>query len=512
MNNKLFRYSEFLTESKIEMLLEANIKYSMLFGKLLGQIDSPVAKALSSLSGNEVDANTNYIDINREKDDVVYFKPDDKASKAAMIENPDHHYDRMSIKILGSEYRVPSPMQSGEIEKEFTKEELYSDYDIKADYVYDSGGSCIVTFKWRDSQGIGRCIFSKKSLVLGEKAVAKSEIGVGKLARALLKSAQSNPSLEIPEFSTGDIEDFVYKYRAEVAKLGDVFSRFRILEGEDIRKYYNEDRYESTKGTLGTSCMRYERCGKYLDIYVDNPDQCNLIVLMSEEKEDKICARALLWTDVEGRRIMDRIYSNRTQDEQLFKDFAKKNKFYHKKNQNMLEDEYFVSPEGEEEELMTKIELSAGGYDYFPYLDTFKYFYEGRPSYVTNNSRLPYDYTLTDTDGSAEGLECDVCNGNGIVECPECYGRGTFRCENCDGEGEVECGTCEGNHEVECGTCEGEGTSEDGSECADCEGRGMQTCHECDGDSIKCNECDGDGRLECDFCRGNEEVDCPECH
>ena len=81
MNNKLFRYSEFLAESKIEMLLEANIKYSMLFGKLLDQIDSPVAKALSSLSGNEVDANTNYIDINREKDDVVYFKPDDKASK-----------------------------------------------------------------------------------------------------------------------------------------------------------------------------------------------------------------------------------------------------------------------------------------------------------------------------------------------------------------------------------------------------------------------------------------------
>jgi DnaJ-class molecular chaperone len=258
--------------------------------------------------------------------------------------------------------------------------------------------------------------------------------------------------------------------------------------------------------------MRYERCGKYLDIYVDNPDQCNLVVLMSEEKEDKICARALLWTDVEGRRIMDRIYSNRTQDEQLFKDFAKKNKFYHKKNQNMLEDEYFVSPEGEEEELMTKIELSAGRFEYFPYLDTFKYFYEGKPSHVTNNSRLPYDYTLTDTDGSAEGLECDFCNGNSIVECPECYGRGDFSCENCNGEGEVECDTCGGAHEMECPECNGEGTSEDGSECTYCEGRGMQTCHECDGDSITCNECDGDGRIECDWCRGEGEVDCPECH
>ena len=510
MNNKLFRYSEFLVESKIEFLLEANIKYSMFFSKLLDQIDSPVAKALSSLSGNEVDANTNYIDINREKDDVVYFKPDDKASKAVMVENPGDHYDRMSAKIIGLDYRVPYAMQSGEIEKEFTKEELYSDYEIKADYVYDMGSS-IVTFKWRDSQGIGRCIFSKKSLVLGEKAVTKSEIGVGKLARALLKSAQANTSLEIPEFSTGEIEDFVYKYRAEVAKLGDVFSRFRILEGEDIRKYYNEDQYEISKGTLGTSCMRYERCGKYLDIYVDNPDQCNLIVLMSEEKEDKICARALLWTDVEGRRIMDRIYSNKTQDEQLFKDFAKKNKFYHKKNQNMLEDEYFVSPEGEEEELMTKINLSAGRFDYFPYLDTFKYFYEGRPSYVTNNSKLSYDYTLNDTDGGAEGLNCDVCDGNNEVECPECWGRGNHQCSNCNGEGTLECDSCGGMYEMDCPECDGSGEDEEGNECSKCEGKGNHECDECGGRDIECGECDGEGRNECWFCSGDGTVSCPEC-
>jgi hypothetical protein len=510
MDNRLFRYSEFLNESKLELLLEANIKYSILFSKLLDQIDSPVAKALSSLSDNEVDANTNYIDINREKDDVVYFKPDDKVSKAAMVDGAWKHFEGISKQILGKDYRIPLESQTGEIEKEFTREELELESVDGLNYVYPHDK--LVTFMWRDSKGIGRCIFAKKDLVLGESAVKRSEVGVGKLARALLKSAHANPSLDIPEFSTGEIEDFVYKYRAEVAKLGDVFSRFRILEGEDIRKYYNEDRYESVKGTLGTSCMRHDRCQPYLDIYVKNPEQCNLVVLMSDEKEDLICGRALLWTDVDGKRIMDRIYSNRTQDEQLFKDFAKKNNFYYKKNQNMLEDEYFVSPEGEEEELMTKIELSVNRYNYFPYLDTFKYFCDGRPSYVTNNSGLSYDYTLTDTEGSAEGLECEMCNGNGIVDCPECYGRGDFGCQNCDEEGEVECGTCEGNHEIECLECDGKGTSEDGSECTDCEGRGMQTCPECDGESVKCPECDGDGRLECDWCRGEGEVDCPGCN
>ena len=49
---------------------------------------------------------------------------------------------------------------------------------------------------------------------------------------------------------------------------------------------------------------------------------------------------------------MDRIYTNRTQDEQLFKEFAKKNVFYCKRNQNMSEDEPFISPETGEEEII----------------------------------------------------------------------------------------------------------------------------------------------------------------
>ena len=505
MNSKLFRYSDFLNESKIEMLLEANITYGVLFSKMLDQIDSPVATALSNLSGTEVDVNTNFVDVNRDKDDVVFFKPDDKVSKAAMTPHPGAAYDMLSKNVLGDEYRIPATNQIGEIVKEYTKEEVMAISSGNFDFMYDNGGK-LVLFMWRDSKGVGKCFYDVRSITFGPEAVKQSEVSVGRFVRAILKKANV-------DFKDSEIEDFVYKYRAEVAKLGDVFSRFKLLEGKDIRKYYHHDKYENDKGTLGSSCMRYNRCQEYFDIYVKNTEECNLVVLMSDEKDDSICGRAILWTDHEGRRLMDRIYTNRTQDEQLFKDFAKKNKFYHKKNQNMLEDEYFVSPEGEEEELMTKIELSAGGYDYFPYLDTFKYFYEGRPSYVTNNSKLPYDYTLTDTDGGAEGLECGMCNGNSILECPECDGRGNFKCEMCNGEGEVECDTCGGAHEMECPECDGEGTSEDGSECTYCEGRGMKTCDECDGDSITCTYCDdGDGRIECDLCRGGGEVDCPECH
>jgi hypothetical protein len=507
MNNKLFRYSEFLNESKIEMLLEANITYGVLFSKMLDQIDSPVAKVLSSLSGTEVDVNTNFVDVNRDKDDVVFFKPDDKVSKAAMTPYPGSAYDMLSKKLLGDEYRIPSANQIGEIEREYTREEADALIETSGNFsfMYDNNGA-LVLFMWRDSKGVGKCFFDKRSITFGPEAVKKAEVGVGRFVRAILKKANV-------DFKDSEIEDFVYKYRTEVAKLGDVYSRFKLLEGEDIRKYYHHDKYESDKGTLGSSCMRYNRCQEYLDIYVKNPDQCKLVVLMSDEKDDAICGRAILWTDHDGRGLMDRIYTNRTQDEQLFKDFAKKNGFYHKRNQNMSEDEPFITPDGEQETIGTKIVLSQIRYDYFPYMDSFKYFFEGhgdRPSYLTNSSRFDYDFELTDTDGGHAESGCDCCGGDETVECYECNGRGSFRCQSCDG-GVVECGVCGGAHEMECPDCDGSGKNEDDSECSGCSGTGTHTCDECGGKDIQCEDCRGEGRIECDDCEGDGNVPCPEC-
>jgi hypothetical protein len=507
MNNRLFRYSEFLNESKIEMLLEANITYGNLFNKVLDQIDSPVAKTLLSLSGKEVDVNTNFIDVNRDKDDVVLFKPDDKVSKAAMVPHPGAAYDILGKRLLGDEYRIPATGQTGEVEKEYTREECEVLSSGNFSFMYDNNGA-LVLFRWRDSKGVGKCFFDKRSLTFGPEAVKQSEVGVGRFVRAILKKANV-------DFKDSEIEDFVYKYRAEVAKLGDVFSRFKILEGEDIRKYYHKDKYENDKGTLGSSCMRYPRCQEYFDIYVKNTDQCNLVVLMSDEKDDAICGRAILWTDHEGRRLMDRIYTNRTQDEQLFKEFAKKNRFYHKRNQNMNEDEPFITPDGEVESIATKIVLSVARYEYFPYMDSFKYFYEGfgseRPSYIANSTRFSHDFELTDTDGGHADSGCEMCGGEQSVECPECWSRGSHRCQNCD-DGTIECGTCGGAHEMDCPDCDGSGENEDGSECSGCSGTGTHTCEECGGEDIECGECGGEGRIECEFCGGAGNVSCPECN
>ena len=496
MNNRLFRYSEFLSESSIGLLLEAKIAYGREFSETLAKIDSKIADALKGIVGTEVDVNTNYIDIDKSKDDMVRFRPDDKVGKSAIARQPGAHYDVMSEKILGDKYRSPRSGQAGIIEREISWEEAGEGWG----FVYPH--STLVVFMWRDESGEGRCVFDKRSLTIGPEAVKPTQIGVGRLVRGLLSKAGI-------EFADADIEDFVYKYRAEMAKKKDAMNRFRIVSGAELRKLYHYDSYETQTGTLGNSCMRYSRCQDYLGIYVENPDVCSMVVLDSEGEDGKICGRALLWTSGGGRQVMDRIYTNRREDEELFKEFAKKNGFWHKANQNM-EENPFISPEGKEENMMVMIPIK-GSFAYYPYLDTFKYYRDaGDSSYLTNDHDKRHDYTLTDTDGG-NGDECEMCGGGGRTECPECYGNGDHRCEDCDGDGELECGACGNVRERDCDSCDGSGEDAEGNECGECEGSGVHVCEECHGKPTECGACDGEGRIECEFCGGNGEVDCPEC-
>ena len=63
-----------------------------------------------------------------------------------------------------------------------------------------------------------------------------------------------------------------------------------IVEGEDIKKYYNENSYvehnnrEYEDSSLLNSCMRYNRCSAYFDIYVKNPNQIKMAVIFDEYK------------------------------------------------------------------------------------------------------------------------------------------------------------------------------------------------------------------------------------
>jgi len=165
----------------------------------------------------------------------------------------------------------------------------------------------------------------------------RSEIRIGVIVKKLLSLTKIN-------ITDVQLEKFVNAYKSSFDLRADAPNRIELISGELIRKWYHENNYATKKGQLGSSCMRYQRCQKYLDIYVENTKVCNLLILYSDNTKDKISARALVWHLTDGRTVVDRIYSNYDSDITLFEEYASKkgwilvkNLQYNKKDEIQLE-------------------------------------------------------------------------------------------------------------------------------------------------------------------------------
>lgn len=106
-------------------------------------------------------------------------------------------------------------------------------------------------------------------------------------------------------FTEQDYDQFNNLFRIEGFRQGDA-GEVIYVKGHWIAELYNEQNYASLSGTLGNSCMRYQRCKSYLDIYVKNPSICKLAVILNQE--GKVQARSLVWT-IDGTDYYDRIYA-----------------------------------------------------------------------------------------------------------------------------------------------------------------------------------------------------------
>ena len=175
--------------------------------------------------------------------------------------------------------------------------------------------------------------------------------GIGRWVRHIFNDVRQTP------IKNEDLESFVNAYKSTYDKMNKGSEKFELVKGEDIRYWYLEDRYEEVKGQLGNSCMRYQRCQKYLDIYVENPESCSLLILKGNTP-DKIIGRALIWTihdgpGVAGREFMDRVYMINDSDKLLFEAYAKEHNIFRSQTYTY------------------KIKVKEGRYNYYPYMDTF---------------------------------------------------------------------------------------------------------------------------------------------
>lgn len=127
----------------------------------------------------------------------------------------------------------------------------------------------------------------------------------------------------------------------------------KFVKGDEIKKWYHEDSYNSDSGTLGNSCMRYSNCQSYFDIYTKNTEQVQLCILINKETS-KLLARCIVWEN----KYFDRVYGEDTKLEAVL--------VKHLENIGLID----IYNNSFEEELVIKLEYGENDIYLFPYLDT----------------------------------------------------------------------------------------------------------------------------------------------
>jgi len=204
------------------------------------------------------------------------------------------------------------------------------------------------------------------------------------------------------KFNQESVERFVNKYKA-IIRMQNSFKNFDIVQGDDIKYWYLQSRYEARRGVLGGSCMQYQECQNYFGIYTKNPEHVRLCILKND-KGDKIKGRAIVWKLTQPDMVfMDRIYTIEDADVNLFKEFAKQNGWVIKKRQT-YRDDILLYPDGKEEETPKLIvELNNNNFNRYPYMDTMRIFYRNKKilsNKVLSTKKYGGRYiTLNDTGG-----------------------------------------------------------------------------------------------------------------
>lgn len=251
--------------------------------------------------------------------------------------------------------------------------------------------------------------------------------------RQCSKPAKFFQKLLVHKYTCKEFEDFSNLIKYEILNTFE----FKIVTGEDVRKYYNEDTYYKNTGTLGVSCMRYNCCSDYFDIYVDKAQ------MLIAFKDSKVIGRALLWTLHDGTIFMDRIYCCFDWLESTFIQYAKHNKWIIRVNNDILNDGHYLlvltSSDDYKEAIILREEIQLDKkYRKYPYMDSFRYFnteqniiktypedYQRNLSYSLGD--LPEQITYT----------CAHCGKQETIDCTQdlsmvySYYNDCYYCEEC---------------------------------------------------------------------------------
>ena len=319
----LNEYNSFITEKLIleKLLLESNVIYSSKFKKALTKLpDNEIAKQLLDIENKDLDVVANFFDIKIDNDNILTFTPDRVAQQ---ILSDDKEFVTYNGRRGG--WLTNNIATNGRIFARLgftpTTEEVYHPNNDPGEVISKvtskKTGKTWCYVKFPNGEGVYNLEKLRPVVQDLQKVVftrSRQEIRIGRAIRVLLVA--NNITV-----SDSEIEDFVNKFRAVLAVMNNVFSRFEIVEGDDLGFWYNRANYESQRGNLGSSCQAVGRLD-WLEIYIKNPETVKLLILKSEDNDDKICGRALLWTLDDGRQLVDTIYVNKDSDANVYREYA----------------------------------------------------------------------------------------------------------------------------------------------------------------------------------------------
>jgi hypothetical protein len=220
------------------------------------------------------------------------------------------------------------------------------------------------------------------------KSRMRQEMSVGRLVNKLFPD----------KFQQKDIEIFVNDFKGEMSKS---FSNLKLVSGEAIRYWYLDLHYTTqSSGDINNSCMKGVKAQPYFDIYCNNPEKCNLLILLNDDGS-KIKGRALVWHKLRkptGKSYLDRIYTVNDADKKLFIDYAIQHGWLYK-NKQVMNDATYID-DGKMVYGSVATVLKPVMYKQYPSLDTFSYYTPttGRlgsnaGNYIPGNPRLHLNST-----------------------------------------------------------------------------------------------------------------------
>lgn len=246
---------------------------------------------------------------------------------------------------------------------------------------------------------------------IGEEVITRGSLISEEVAQRQLYDCELNlenlfGGKTIDQINDQDIERFTNELisRIKMIRAGDD-SKVEVVKGEDIKKWYNRNNYQSLSGQLGSSCMGDPDCGKFLGIYVYNPEVVSLLIL--KNSNDKLIGRALLWELQDGKYFMDRVYCTTDYDTKLFIKYANDNGYYYRNNSNNNLISYYLNDK-EIDEVFLSVSVANSDFEYYPYMDTL-FNLDTKESVLFNRQNNEYHcyLELRDTEGRWVGFEDD---------------------------------------------------------------------------------------------------------